>query len=401
MKLVEILADDMITEWFDSQQYASATEVRYGAAMHLYTEYTSLTPNELILEAEDDIRQGLLPRERKIKHHLMGFRKHLIAIEHAPTSIRGEMAAVKSFYRSFDIDIPSLTRSRNKAKPNPKRMEIPDAKDIREILNFSTLRNRAIVLCGCSGGLGATEIVNLKVHQFEDGYDPETEITTLYIRRQKVNYDYITFLSPEASRAVKAYLDWRNRSPEHLTHALQQKRHNSRKVLSGDNYLFIPERIQPSNYKPGSDEDRKLGVPGLAAIFRKLAICAGKGTAKHEWQNIRSHTMRKYFNNSLLNAGADIFFVDYLMGHTLDDTRSAYYRADPEALKKKYIKYLPFLAIEDTEVHTIESAEYRMLREQNADLEAKVAKMETLIDDGIAAAVAAEVEKIMKTMNPR
>lgn len=107
--------------------------------------------------------------------------------------------------------------------------------------------------------------------------------------------------------------------------------------------------------------------------------------------------MRKYFYSAMLNAGSDLFFVDYLAGHTIPESQSAYYRADPEALKKKYIKYLPFLAIEDTEVHTIESAEYRMLREQNEDLEAKVAKMETLIDDGIAAAVAAEVEKIMKS----
>jgi hypothetical protein len=34
------------------------------------------------------------------------------------------------------------------------------------------------------------------------------------------------------------------------------------------------------------------------------------------------------------------------MGHTLDDTKAAYFRADSERLKEIYKKYIPFLTIE-------------------------------------------------------
>ncbi|NOQ48449.1 tyrosine-type recombinase/integrase [Methanococcoides sp.] len=107
---------------------------------------------------------------------------------------------------------------------------------------------------------------------------------------------------------------------------------------------------------------------------------------------IRSHNMRKYFNTTLLNAGADIFFVDYLMGHKISGTHEAYYRADPEALKKKYIKYLPFLAIEDTEVHTIESEEYRMLREENEQMKKEFEQLKSSMRQEFAQMVDAKVD---------
>ncbi len=50
-----------------------------------------------------------------------------------------------------------------------------------------------MILVGCSSGLGLNEIINLKINQFLEGYDETTGITTLYIRREKVQYDHITF----------------------------------------------------------------------------------------------------------------------------------------------------------------------------------------------------------------
>lgn len=108
--------------------------------------------------------------------------------------------------------------------------------------------------------------------------------------------------------------------------------------------------------------------------------------------------MRKYFYSAMLNAGSDIFFVDYLAGHTIPESQSAYYRADPEALKKKYIKYLPFLSIADTEVHTIESEEYRILREENVNLRAEMAEVKAYVSDSITKEVQAAVAEKMEEL---
>lgn len=391
-----ILNDYMIEDWFDSQQYSRLTRSKYTWGMKKYCEFTGLSPEQLVLEAEEDIRKGLLPRERRIKQHLIKYRKKLTDANYAPKSIGAEMAAVKSFYRNFDIDIPNIGK-KNHNVPLEQNKYIPDREVIRNTLELATIRNKAIILCGCSGGLGVNEIVNLRVGQFLKGYDPDTEITTLHMRRQKVQYDYITFLSPEASRAVKRYLDWRDTGHVDTSGPKRERTYAGRRVNSDADYLFVSDYACDTFLESRNEEDRKISTRAVMHMYRRFK----HGRKNGNWGNIRSHNMRKYFNTSLLNAGADIFFVDFLMGHKISGTHEAYYRADPESLKKKYIKYLPFLAIEDTEVHTIESAEYRQLREQNEVLEAKVSKMETLMDDGINAAVAAEVAKVVKMMNPR
>ena len=66
-----------------------------------------------------------------------------------------------------------------------------------------------MVLTGVSSGLAVNEISNLTMKGFMDGYDKETEITTLHLIRDKVGYEFYTFLTPEASRAVWAYLEYR------------------------------------------------------------------------------------------------------------------------------------------------------------------------------------------------
>ena len=50
------------------------------------------------------------------------------------------------------------------------------------------------------------------------------------------------------------------------------------------------------------------------------------------------------------------------MGHAIDATHAAYFRADPEKLRERFKKYIPFLSIEDTEIKTVESAEYSELK---------------------------------------
>jgi hypothetical protein len=54
-----------------------------------------------------------------------------------------------------------------------------------------------------------------------------------------------------------------------------------------------------------------------------------------------------------LNAGADSFFVEFLMGHKLDKTRKGYFRESPEQLREKYQKYIPYLTIQKEEDITV------------------------------------------------
>ena len=110
------------------------------------------------------------------------------------------MNGVQNFYRSCDIELPAL--GRNKAKVLEKNKDIPTKEDLHEVLKTCDPLEKTILLVGASSGLFLNEIRDLKVKDFKKGYDPETEVTTLKLRRRKVVIDFITFLSPEASRAV-------------------------------------------------------------------------------------------------------------------------------------------------------------------------------------------------------
>lgn len=364
MIVKELRNDKIIKDWLSGIKAADNTAESYLTAMQAFTEYTKKKPLQLIEEAEYEIKSGLLMRERNITIHLREFRELLENKGRAPLTIKNRVNAVCSFYKSYNIQLPVLPRSMQKAKPQPKRRDTPTKEDIQQVLTHADLLERAIILTGVSSGLSVNEIANLKVRDFTDGYDPQTGITTLHLVRQKVNYEFTTFLSPEASKAVQAYLDYRGREPKSNRTAQFNQLKKQRVILDKDGkpakhgYLFVA-RIVSKEYlrikkELEKEEIRKLDRLSILAMYRRLNEEAQKSAEHGEWNLIRSHAMRKFFNSALLNAGASMFFVDYLCGHTLDATHDAYYRANPESLKEEYKKYVPYITVEkalDPEQH--------------------------------------------------
>ena len=369
MKVVELRNTPIIIEWLQTANVKPNSEKSYLHGMQDFTEYTGKDPETLLEEAENDIRAGKLMRQRQLKRNLIGFRQSLQNEGKAPLTIKSRLTGVKSFFETFDIEIPKLPRV-GKAKPLEKNNDIPTKEDLQDVLKVADPLEKAIVLCGVSSGLGANEICNLKVKDFKKGYDLKTGITTLRLRREKAEFNFVTFLSPEASKSILDYLEYRNRT---TSEPRQIERLKKQKVYSDNDYLFIRRQILPEYLKKHDDNLRKLDTDALIKIYRRLADKARKGTPANDWGFIRSHNVRKYFNSALLNAGADSFFTNFMMGHTLDETQAAYFRAKPEELKEIYIKFAPFLTIQK-EADVSESPEYLRIKQENQILQAETAR---------------------------
>jgi integrase len=389
MKVTELKRDPLIIEWMQTIDAKTNTEKTYLQGMQDFTEFTGKSPESLLEEAESDIKSGKLMRQRKIKAYLIGFRKMLQDSGKAPLTVKGRMTGVRSFFENFDIEIPKLPRT-GKAKPLEKNKEIPSKNDLQAVLKVADPLEKAILLTGASSGLGANEICNLLVEDFKRGFDPLTGITTLQLRREKVEFDFTTFLSPEASQAVWDYLDYRNRTVD-TNLAWKKMRLEKQKVYSNDNHLFICRQIPAEFLETKDDNLRKLDTRAVTKVYRRLAEKARKSTPCGDWGFIRSHNIRKCFNSSLLNAGADSFFVEYCMGHTLDDTRAAYFRASPEKLKEIYKKYVPYLNIQK-ELNVSESPEYQKIKYENSVLQAETARH--VVERSELQELRAEVKKI-------
>jgi len=369
MKVTDLKRDPIVIEWLQTINAKPNTEKAYLQDMQEFTSYTGKDPETLLEEAEEDIKAGKLTRQRRIKRDLIGFRKYLQELGKAPFTVRGRIVGVKSFFETFDIEIPKLPRV-GKAKTLEKNTKIPQKEDLQEALKVADPLEKAILLTGASSGLAANEICELKVGEFKRGYDLETRITTLSLRRKKVGFDFITFLSPEASQAIWDYLDYRNRTVD-----TNQKRKKSRlekqKVFNDNDFLFICRQIPAEYLETHDDNLRKLDTRALTKVYRRLAEKARKSTPCNDWGFIRSHNM----------------------GHTLDDTRSAYFRASPVKLKEIYRKFVPYLIIQK-ELDISESPEYQKIKYENSVLQAETARH--VVERSELQELRAEIERMKK-----
>jgi integrase len=372
LDLNELKQDSIIIDWLDNINAAANTEKLYLQAMRQYTDFTGLTPEQLLTEAEGETKAGMLMRHRKIKSYIIGFRKHLQETGVADGSIKTRLTGVRSFYQSFDIELPKVQGERRKAHRIEENQVVPTKEDLQECLKVCDPLEKAVMLTGISSGLAANEIRHLRIKDFKKGYDPETEICTFKLNREKVNFDFVTFTSPEASRAISEYLEFRNREVK----TGNQKRISQlekQRVTSDNGYLFVLQNISDEYLKTKNEELRYIPEQGMIRLYRSISEKAKKNTGKGYFNFIRSHTMRKYFNSALLNAGCDSFHCEFWMGHTLDETRAAYFRANPIALREIYEKYVPYLTIQK-ELNVSESPEFQKLKSENEVLARETAK---------------------------
>jgi len=311
--------------------------------MQFYSEFTQMTPAELLAEAKNEVKAGTLMDERDILLHFIEFRQHLQQKKLAPITIRNRLVGVRSFYTSLHIEVPKLPRL-GKAKPLKKNKAIPTKKDIQDVLKLCDPLEKALVLVGVSSGLAAAEITNLRIKDFINKYD-DTKVTTLSLRREKVELDFITFLSPEATEAVQDYLSFRSRTSKIATE-YRNNQLEKQKIRSDEGYLFVCRNVTDEYLMNHDEELRKINDNTLMHLYRRLAEKAQKTTPSGTWNVIRSHNMRKYFNSTLKNAGCSNTDVELWMGHTIGDTQEAYYEPNAESLKERYIQYMPHLLIQ-------------------------------------------------------
>lgn len=330
-----------------------------------------MSPAELFKEAIDEEENGTSKRRRKIKDHLYKYIEFLNKSNDSPYTIKTRLSIVKSFYNSLEIEMPSLPRSKNSITCLEKNLAIPTKNDLAETLNACENKlERAIILTGISSGLSSVDIRDLKVKTFKEGYDPETEITTLKLRRSKTNVDFITFLTPEASRAIWEYIKYRSRTIN-ADHKKRKAQLDKQRIYSDDNYLFVLKRIDPKYLENKDEELRRLNRNTYMEIYRSVAMRAHKRSGKGDWNLIRSHNLRKFFNSALLNAGADSFFTEYCMGHKIDGTKAAYFRGDPVKLRNIYARYIPYLTIQK-DLDISETPDFKRLTEENRKLKAQI-----------------------------
>jgi integrase len=154
-------------------------------------------------------------------------------------------------------------------------------------------RDAAMLACGYPGGLRRDEIVRLDLAD----YDPETGALTC--KHGKGNKQRIVYLTNGATRAMSDWISIRGSEPGPLFYPVNK---------SG---VITPRRINNQAY---------------------YNFCIKRGT--QAGVEFSPHDLRRSFGTDLLDAGADVFVVQRLMGHASPATTQRYDRR-PEAAKAK------------------------------------------------------------------
>lgn len=374
IKIDDLRKEPAVLKWFKRINPKPHTETNYLLSIKIFCEWLNKTPTEIIAEADYEAVNIPLMKNRGIEDRLLDFKAFLRSKDLSPKSISSYFGAILSFYKHHHVDIPALPRE-GRVEPLKVNRHFLKKDEIAEALNVCDVFERAIMLTELSSGLSAEEVSELKIKQFKEGYDPSTEITTLDLRRGKTGVDFITFLSPEASRAIWDYLKFRNTKLKNRGRK-REKQLEKQNIVSDDGYLFILQRVPNEFLITGNEELRKIKTKVVVNLYRIISEKAHKDSPEKSWNIIRSHNMRKFFNSTLKNAGADHDFVEFCMGHRLSGTKMAYYEGDPVKLRDIYARFIPYLTIQK-DLDISETPDYKRLTEELEKVKSDNEKLNT------------------------
>ncbi len=233
------------------------------------------------------------------RNNLNSYIRNLSEKEYPATSVMRKIASLRGFFKWLCASEicktnPTLTLEQPKV---PKRLpKVMTVQEIETILNENlNKRERVIVelLYGC--GLRVSELVNLKVNDFD--------IKAKYLQTTgKGSKDRIVPLGSKAISAIKDYMQERDFTLKKFridTKNLLVNEHG-KNLSRQDVYNFIKEQ--------------------------------GKKIHKH----ISPHTLRHSFATHLLENGADLRIVQELLGHSDVATTQLYTHISKKRLKEVY-----------------------------------------------------------------
>jgi len=329
---------ELVDEWFNHINAKGGTLNLYSLAVSKYIAFHKMSLSELLEEAEDDIIKGVTPRKRRIKGRIIDFRNSLI--DKSDNTKHSYVSAVRSFFKAMDVQLPDNKRYEKTAILEENKFMGIERSEIKRVLKFAGVRDKAITLLIASSGTAGNELIKLTKDDFTNGLDHETGICTFYIRRTKTQGDYHTYCSPEASAAIQEYLNTRE---DDLP------------------WLFV-------GFIKGTNKKVQMTGNSIGGVFRRLSVKTDNEGEFGFFNKIRAHNFRKFFKTTLTEAGTPRWAVEYMMGHK-EELDARYSSPSGEKMRNTYYApYVNSLLIDTAEVIITPMEDITALRELQSEM---------------------------------
>jgi len=345
------LPQDMMNEFYQKRLITSQkTKYTYNAHLRRYFEAIDVT----------DIRNYVKKPAKEIEPDLS--KAYMKINDMPPYTQLNIFTIVRTFISIWNKDIKELdfwTTLRRKLRNAHMASEelVPDAEELKRFLEYGNVKEKAMFLTLASCGCSLLELVNIEL----DDIHLDEEPTRIYLRRTKNGKPRTTFITPEATRAVK---DWLKQRDNYLDLAVRRNTPNKPGAKTLCNKVRDDTRLFPLN----DDTARK--------IWHKLARKAGMNQKDKTTGRLifHPHCLRKYFRTYFGNAD----LAELLMGH--EGYLSTYRNMNDKQLAKEYEKHMDNIMVFDRSPDLEEvNAEIKELKEEREDMKRRMERMEDLM----------------------
>ena len=350
--------NELLNEIHLMRNHSERTQTIYRYALKKYTDFCSMSMEELLEEAELEEDKGIKWKKRKLKRRLLTFRQHLLQ-DYSLNTMYVVMRPVIAIYKYYEIEVFELppVNKKNVDTPAPVRFsDLPDKEILRKAINIANPLMKAIIYLMVSSGCAKREILNFTIGDYitslsdytkktnihdiiEDLGDAENVIPTFNLRRQKTDKYYTTYCTPEAVNAINSYL---------LSRTDQ---------LTEDKPLF------------------KVNLAYFSDLFAKINDELGLGKVG-TYNRFRSHMLRKFHASALYNDGMSLDNVNDLQGKAKNKTDASYFMTNPDDLKTEYIRHIHAVTLnKEVEKLSIKSPEFVQMENENREYKSKLDKL--------------------------
>lgn len=333
-----------IKKWVREKR--GGTVNNYLTAMKLFMNFTELNPEQMIDEAEEDMKKSRrdrgLPESRLLDFHEYLLTKHskMRGKKNDSMGISKNLAkmyfsAIRGFYKANGFFLNVKTPRATNKKENFKLELRP--KDVKKLVDLApSLRDKAIILCMFQSGMDVSTICSLNYsdvgRQLQEGKEP----LMIHVIREKEGIEFHTFLGKDAIDALKLYI--------------QERERKYKERLQYDTPLFVKEGAKKLSFE-------RITTNLIQNMFRDLVLNAGIVTKEElEVSDInpaRPHALRSAFSTILKLEGVNELFVEYMLGHAIP-YNGAYFRPHPEELCKVYGEHERALSISEVSMPMVE-----------------------------------------------
>lgn len=314
----------------------------------------------MLFQNVQQVNDLMVPDPKSIEAKIIAWIVHLKKVQQvAPVTINTYLAPIMLLYAMNDITLNK--RKINKYLPESQRQYADRAysrEEIAQLLNFCNERERALILLLASTGMRIGAVPDLQIQHLRKISDYGIYQITVYAGW--INDEHYCFTTPEATKAIEAYLEYRQRYGEKINPDSPLIREQFDVNDLGD--VRSPKKM-----------DRRILADLIrnklhrSGIFEISKMIEGQTFGKKRNSIARCHGFRKFVNTTMIHAKVNDTARNMMLGHSTGLDK-AYYKPKSSDLLDEYIKAVDMLTIN----------EENRLRKRVQELTIKTDKLEIL-----------------------